>query len=156
MAEPKIRAVESRDADAIRRLVSAVLVEYGLVPDPGGTDADLADPVGSYTSIGGHFWVVEDAEGVVVGTCGLHPIEEGVVELRKMYLAPALRGRGWGRRLLEHALDAARADGCVRVELETASVLTEAIALYKKYGFERRATAPEVPRCDQSWTLDLQ
>lgn len=155
MDEPKIRAVEGRDAGAVQRLVSAVLVEYGLEPDPDGTDADLVDPVRSYTSNGGHFWVVEDADGTVVGTCGLHPIEEGVVELRKMYLAPSIRGRGWGRRLLEHALDAARADGCVRVELETASVLTEAIALYKRYGFERRATAPEVPRCDQAWALDL-
>lgn len=151
-----MRAVEGRDADAVRRLVSAVLVEYGLAPDPAGTDADLVDPLGTYTSVGGHFWVVEDPDGLVVGTCGLYPVEEGVVELRKMYLAPSLRGRGWGRRLLEHALDTARADGCTRVELETASVLTEAIALYKKYGFERRTTAPEVPRCDQAWTLVLR
>jgi GNAT superfamily N-acetyltransferase len=147
-----IRPAERADSAAVRALVTAVLGEYGLPPDPLGTDADLDDIALHYRD--GHFWVVDDG-GAVVGSCALYPVGDGVVELRKMYLAPSVRGHGWGRRLLEQALAAARADGYVRIQLETATVLKEAIGLYQRYGFERVERAPESCRCDQLWELGL-
>src|SRR5206468_2132742 len=81
-----IRAATRDDADAIRALVGEVLQEFALVLDPRGTDSDLADPIASYAARGGTFEVASDAEGALAGCCGVYPLGDGCVELRKMYV----------------------------------------------------------------------
>jgi putative acetyltransferase len=115
----------------------------------------LNDLESSYTARGGLFDVLEAPDGRIVGSVALYPLEPGVCELRKMYLARSARGRGEGRRLLDHALAAARARGFSRVVLETASVLKEAIALYQRYGFKPYQADHVSSRCDQTYSLDL-
>ena len=97
---------------------------------------------------------MEGSHGIV-GSCALYRKDERVVELRKMYLHPSIRGQGWGKRMLALAVEAAKSDGYREIRLETASVLREAIGLYASYGFERVPRAPETPRCDQLWSLAL-
>ena len=48
-----------------------------FTPDPGGTDADLADVEASYLRAGGSFDVLTDPAGAVVGTVGLFPLGDG-------------------------------------------------------------------------------
>lgn len=72
-----------------------------------------------------------------------------------MYLTPAVRGKGLGRRLLEDLLAMARSRGHRRVVLDTASVLKEAIALYRSRGFQPYDNPDRVQRCDQSMFLKL-
>jgi len=76
-------------------------------------------------------------------------------ELRKMYLRRDHRGKGLGKRLLEHALAEARRLGFKRVTLETASVLKEAIRLYESYGFQPYVPTHLSCRCDQAYLLEL-
>lgn len=151
-----IRPTTNADAPAIRDLVFAALIEHGLTPDPPGTDADLYDIESAYA--GGAFDVLVDSEGSVIGTVGLMPHGDGCCELRKMYVSPTHRGRGYGRRLLNHAADQARRLGFTRVELETASVLQAAIRLYESFGFrpftpEHMTAGPE--RADRAYFLEL-
>ena len=150
-----IRSATDADATAVRTLVAEVLAEYGLAPDPDGVDADLEQLERSFAAAGGLFEVVEAADGRIVGSCGLYPLRDGVVELRKMYLAPEVRGRGLGRLLMERALAWCRDHGIRRVELETAGVLVEAIGLYRSYGFRPTKSDHLASRCDQSYALDL-
>ena len=96
-----------------------------------------------------------DDDGNVVGSCGVVPIEGATWELRKMYLRADARGQGLGKRLLAHALDFVRSHGGKRVELETASVLVEAIALYTRAGFRPLPRSPGAKRCDKVFALDL-
>jgi GNAT superfamily N-acetyltransferase len=151
-----LRAATNGDADEVRRLVFAVLEEYGLRGDPEGTDSDLDDVEGNYARAGGLFDVAVDDAGRIVGTVGLFPLREGVCELRKMYLLPEVRGKGLGRRLLDHALARARALGFRRVELETAGVLVEAIRLYERAGFRPIPSDHLASRCDRAFALDLE
>jgi putative acetyltransferase len=150
-----IRIATPADATAARAVVLPVLESYGLRPEPEGTDADLFDLEAAYFRRGGAFWVAEDGSGRIVATCGLCPVDERVIELRKMYVHPDARRQGIARRLLALALAFARERGFERVELETASVLREAIALYRKSGFLPRPGAVAVARCDQAFVLDL-
>jgi molybdate transport system substrate-binding protein len=150
-----IRRAVPADAAAAREIVFDTLVDYGFTPEPQGTDADLMDLDAGFFSRGGAFDVACAPDGTVVGCCGLKPMGHGSVELRKMYLRKDVRGQGVGRRLLERALALARAKGFARVELETASVLTEAIALYRKAGFRPREGELETRRCDQAYVLEL-
>ncbi len=153
---PKLRPATNADCKPVRNLVFTVLDEYGLKPDPGGTDADLDDIEQSYLARGGVFRVLEEQDGSIIGSYGLYPMEPGVCELRKMYLNRGYRSRGLGRRLLEDALNHARQSGFQSVTLETASVLNEAIRLYESYGFKPCRADHLSCRCDQAYVLELR
>lgn len=151
-----IREATNEDASAARRIVFAVLAEYGLAPDPAGTDRDLEDIEGNYQGRGGTFRVVESPESGVVGCGGLFRISAEEVELRKMYLLPEARGYGVGKQMLREFVDVARNMGAARLTLETASVLREAIGMYESHGFARVAGTGLAARCDQVWELTLR
>ena len=99
-----LRPATNDDRAAIERLVFTVLAEHGLKPNPSGTSADLHDIQASYFAGGGAFDLLVDGSGQVIRSVGLCRVSDSTCELRKMYLAPEVRGCGWGRRLLEHAL----------------------------------------------------
>ena len=152
---PRRRPATNADCEQIRDLVFGVLTEYGLKPDPDGIDTDLRDIEQSYFSRGGEFCVLEDANGRIVATCALYHADEATCELRKMYIRPEHRGKGYGKRLLEEALSRARQMGFKTMTLETATVLKEAIALYRSYGFEPYESTHLCWRCDQAYMLEL-
>jgi putative acetyltransferase len=150
-----IRDAAAGDERAVQRIVFEALGEYGLTPDPAGIDADLADLQAAYMQRGGAFVVIVGADGGIIGCGGLRPAGDGDVELRKMYLQRDARGRGIGRHLLETLIERARAGGHRRIVLDTASVLVEAIALYRHRGFTPFENPHRVRRCDQSFFLEL-
>lgn len=151
----KIREATAADADAIRAIVRETLAEFGFPVESGGIDSDLADVPRSYQSLGGAFRVIEDGEGNVVGCGGLYPVDEDAVELRKMYFRPEIRGQGLGRKLLDDLVAEARRRHYARIELETASNLTAAIALYQRAGFVETNGTKHSCRCDRTFALDL-
>lgn len=153
MSAPVFRSATKEDQDAVRALIFAILHEYDLEPAPKTTDKDLDDIEGFYD--GGAFDVLVLEEDEIIGTVGLKPEDGGVFELRKMYLKENYRGRGYGARLLKHAIARAKELGGVRIELETARVLKEAIGLYEKFGFVLVEGRRTEKRCDQVLTLDL-
>jgi len=153
---PKFRRANNRDCPGIAELVFTVLREYNLEPDPESTDADLKDIEQSYLKSGGVFYVLEDKPGSIIGAYGLYPIDQAACELRKMYLHKSFRGEGLGKLLLEDALAKARRMGFEKVTLETASVLTEAISLYRSYGFVEYRPDHLSSRCDQAFLLQLK
>jgi ribosomal protein S18 acetylase RimI-like enzyme len=74
----------------------------------------------------------------VAGWCDIIPIAaEGFTHCGRlgMGVLPAHRGRGIGRRLLDHTLARAREIGLERVELEVYASNTEALRLYESAGF---------------------
>jgi putative acetyltransferase len=151
----RIRRATNRDALAVRELVARVLGEYGLSLDGAGVDADLDDIERNYHARGGSFEALLDDADRVVGTVGLYPLDRRRVELRKMYFDASLRGRGVGKALLARTLVRARALGFARVELETASRLVEAMALYERFGFVRQVDGVHAARCDRAYALEL-
>ena len=142
-------------------MISEVLASYDLAVDPDGTDADLQSLEASYVEPGGVFEIIDDGAGRVLGSWGLmvharHPDERvREFELRKMYLRPEFRGQGWGKRMLERAIDFARKAGADAIVLETATRLVEARKLYEAYGFEASSEAPPAARCDLTMRLRL-
>ncbi len=85
------------------------------------------------------------------GGCGgsqFHGSEYG--ELKRMYVRQAHRGRGFGRRVLDHLIDHARRRGIGVVRLETGVHQAAAIGLYEAAGF--RTIAPFGPYTDDPWS----
>lgn len=156
--EITVRPASNADGEIIRDLIYSVLTEYGLVPEPGGTDSDIEDVEKNYIARGGLFEVLEDSSGNILGTVGLYPmdpIKDGTVELRKMYFRPELRGLGMGKKTLTRMIERSRELGFKRIYLETASQLKEAIGLYKRFGFTQTCEGMHSERCDQAFYLDL-
>ncbi len=153
-----IRRAVNADIPAIRAVLLSVRTEYGVLGAILANDPDLDDLELTYFRDGGHFEVLEDLEGRIVGCAGLRPLSPHRAELCKMYIERHARGRGLGRQLLENLLAAARRGRFSAVSLETNSVLTEAIGLYTKYGFQPVDSDPGhlLPRCDQAYLLRLE
>ncbi|UCG57866.1 MAG: GNAT family N-acetyltransferase [Phycisphaerales bacterium] len=153
---PRLRFATNEDSEAITNLVFDVLRRYDLRPDPDCTDADLKDIERSYFERGGGFYVLQEQDGSIVGAYGLYPLGGRTCELRKMYLRLAYRGKGLGKFLLDDAVARAKKMGFERIVLETASVLKEAIGLYRSYGFVEYHPDHLSARCDQAYELSLR
>ena len=153
---PRLRPANNKDCGKITELVCSVLKEYNLRPDPVVTDADIKDIEHSYFERGGTFYVLEEKDGSIVGAYGLYRVEKQTCELRKMYLHSAYRSKGFGKFLMGSALSEARQLGFKTMILETASVLKEAISLYKSYGFVEYEPEHLSSRCDQAYLLELK
>jgi ribosomal protein S18 acetylase RimI-like enzyme len=89
---------------------------------------------------------VEAPDGPPLGTVtyvpGPGPLAEfsgaGECGMRMLAVAPAARGRGAGRALVEACIARAREDGRVRLVIHTTDTMTAAQALYRSVGFARR------------------
>jgi putative acetyltransferase len=81
------------------------------------------------------FLVARDRDGRPVGCGALRPLEEGVVEIKRMYVRPERRGEGLGWVILAALeAEAARCDYSV-IRLETGDFQPEAMALYRAAGY---------------------
>lgn len=127
----RIVPFEAEYVDGFRALVSDTLCEFGFEPDP-EIDPDLDDPAGTYAAL----WIAL-AGSDVVGSVALRRLGDHELELKRMYLRPAQRGRGLGKRLLATALDRARQDGARVVRLDTSERMEAARHLYEAHGFRR-------------------
>jgi len=66
--------------------------------------------------------------------------------LEELYVAPARRGEGMGRALLEAAMEVARQAGATHIDLNTGETDTAARALYESAGFTNREGSEDGPR----------
>ncbi|MFM2313979.1 MAG: hypothetical protein RLZZ04_3255 [Cyanobacteriota bacterium] len=143
-----IRDWLTADREAAAGVIRTVLEEYGLPWQPELADRDVMEVEEAYLNVGGEFWVVEQ-DAVLVGTAAYQPISRGknAVEIRKMYLLPAVRNQGLGRYLLQELEKAIAIKDYQEIWLETATILKEAVKLYERNGYEP-ATGVETARCD--------
>ena len=65
--------------------------------------------------------------------------------LAELYVAPARRGHGLGRALMEASVELARAEGAEYMDLATGEDDTAARGLYESVGFSHRGGKPDGP-----------
>jgi putative acetyltransferase len=94
----------------------------------------LDDPKGKIVDPGGHVLLAME-DGQAVGCCAMMRLADGGFEVAKMAVADSHQGRGLGRALMAACVERARAAGAPRLYLETNSVLTPALGLYRSFGF---------------------
>jgi ribosomal protein S18 acetylase RimI-like enzyme len=97
---------------------------------------ELADFPGAYAPPGGRLWLALDG-AEAAGCIGIRPLEPGACEMKRLYIRPAWRGHGLGRRLVEAALEQARAMGYSAMCLDTLPQMGAAIRMYEAFGFQR-------------------
>ncbi len=81
--------------------------------------------------------VIAWIEGRPLGSGAIIPFAPDVAEVKRIYVAPEVRGRGVGRHILEELESLACAMGFWTLRLETGIGQPEAIRLYERAGFAR-------------------
>jgi len=131
-----IRPAGPADHEGVTRELTEYFAFLGEEMDASGIDHDVADWQAQYHGVAGVMLIVVDPAGRIVGTAGVRRLEPSVIELKRMWLRPACRGRGLARRLMDRVLEEARALGGRVLRLDSERRLEAAIRLYRSYGFE--------------------
>jgi GNAT superfamily N-acetyltransferase len=132
VTEIEIRAARF-DEPAAQQLVTAALADLAVRYGGSGDDTPVAAT--DFVPPDGEF-LVAVADGELIG-CGGWRSHGKDAELKRMYTAPAARGRGVARRVLAAVEASARAQGRGRLILECGDRQPEAIALYTACGYDR-------------------
>jgi ribosomal protein S18 acetylase RimI-like enzyme len=140
LAEPtrlEIRRVGYGHPDALL-LVDEVQAEY--VVRYGGPDETPLDPLMFEPPDGSFFVGYLDGRPVATGAWRRSRVEalgtDATAEVKRMYVAPAARGRGLARSMLALLESSAAESGARAVVLETGTRQPEAITLYESSGYE--------------------
>ena len=94
-------------------------------------------PLDALRAHGVVFLVARDAQGRALAT-GAAAIDDGVAEIKRLWVEPTYRGGGLGRAMLAALEARARAGGAQTLRLETGVASGEALGLYERAGFRRR------------------
>ncbi len=150
-----LRSVRDSDGPGLTRLILEAYDEFDCGPaDLGGFDADLARPA---TYAGEHarrWWVVTDAQGLVVASAAHSqlrvtprpegaPRDEGpsMVELQRLYLTPRVRGSGLASLLIRGIATEADLLGADQLVAWSDTRLTAAHVRYLAIGFALSAAS---------------
>jgi GNAT superfamily N-acetyltransferase len=131
----RIEAAGAASVEA--RVLVALYVDELAATFPAGFDPTAsvsADPV-ELTPPHGTFLVVRAEDGNPVGCGAVKLLDPHTAEIKRMWLAPEVRGKGLGRQLLDALEDAARGLGATEARLDTNGTLDAAVALYRAAGW---------------------
>lgn len=134
-----VREIQPGDNAAMALILRRSLEEFGLaIPGTAYFDESTDRLYESFRVEGSKYFVALSGEEVIGGV-GLYPsdgLPDDTVELVKMYLAPAFRGKGLGKTLMRKCIDLAGTMGYKKIYLESMPELKDAVSAYEKLGFE--------------------
>ncbi|MDA1215782.1 MAG: GNAT family N-acetyltransferase [Chloroflexi bacterium] len=122
--------LESPEATGLIDALNAEITER--YPEEGANFFHL-DPAEIAPGHGAFF--VAYVEAVAAGCGAVRRLSDDTSEIKRMYVVPALRGRGIARALLTALEAEAKSLGLKRLVLETGERQPEALGLYRQAGF---------------------
>jgi ribosomal protein S18 acetylase RimI-like enzyme len=135
--EPSIvitNPVGLEQVDAVRELFSEYSTSIGIDLCFQNFDEELRTLPGAYAPPSGSLFLAS-VDGESIGCVAIRKLEDKTCELKRLYVRPAARGLGIGRRLTQAAVTKARELGYSRVRLDTLVSMKEARSLYESLGF---------------------
>ena len=135
----RIRKILPKDNATMAVLVRSNLKAHGLaIPGTVYFDPCVEDLCAAYSQNDNqNYFVLVDAEDTVVGGIGFEstPVFPHCAELQKLYLADAVKGKGFGYALVAFVEEQMKKAGFTASYLETHHNLEVAIHLYEKCGY---------------------
>ncbi len=130
----KIRKAFSNEMDKVRELFREYEKELGLDLCFQNFAKELAELPGIYSEPQGCILLMTDKEEYA-GIIALKPLEEGICEMKRLYLRPEYRKNGNGEKLARALLKEAKKKKFLIMKLDTLERLKPAMKLYEKLGF---------------------
>jgi putative acetyltransferase len=132
-----VRAQSPHQIDEVRRLFREYEQFLGVDLCFQSFEEELAGLPGLYGPPDGMLLMAMDGRQPI-GCVALRKVEDGVCEMKRLYLKAQYRGLGLGQRLAERIVSEAAALGYRVMRLDTLDRLKEAMGLYESLGFRRR------------------
>ncbi|HEU4992663.1 MAG TPA: GNAT family N-acetyltransferase [Luteimonas sp.] len=137
MTAPEIVLTQA-DSPQLVAIARGLFLEYaqaiGTDLEYQGFAAELAALPVPYVPPSGALLVAR-VDGDVAGCVGLRPLDGRTGEMKRLYVRPAYRSWGLGKRLVEAVIHAARQAGYGELRLDTLPSMASAQALYHRLGF---------------------
>jgi GNAT superfamily N-acetyltransferase len=127
-------AAEPFDSDDARRLITALDEHLASRYPPEQRFGPNLKP--EHIAAGLGTFVIARLDGRAVGCGALRKVDDTSAEVKRMYVAPDVRGQGVAKEVLDHLESVGRELGVEKLVLETGIYQAEAISLYHKAGFE--------------------
>jgi ribosomal protein S18 acetylase RimI-like enzyme len=137
MTPPSI-VISPADSPELATTVRGLFQEYaeaiGTDLEYQGFAAELAALPAPYVPPRGALFIAHVNDGVA-GCVGLRPLSDGSGEMKRLYVRPAYRSVGLGKRLVETVIQAAQQAGFRELRLDTLPSMASAQELYRRLGF---------------------
>ena len=126
------------ELEVAAQLFTAYAQSLGLNLDFQDFTTEVRTLPGKYTPPEGEILLACDFEDKAVGCVAMRSLQvPGCCEMKRLYVLPAGRGLGIGKKLVDAILNQASCSGYREIRLDTLSTMHKAIQLYEKSGFER-------------------
>jgi putative acetyltransferase len=120
--------------EQVRRLFREYADATGACECFEGFGEEIAGLPGPYGLPTGQLLLAE-LDGRSAGCVALRRLDDGISEMKRLYVRPAFRGRNLGRQLAEAIVTGARRIGYRAMRLDTLPSMVAARALYQSLGF---------------------
>ena len=128
--------VETKDqVSIIRELFIEYATSLGFSLCFQDFDKELAGLPGEYAPPDGCLLLAMD-DAIAIGCVALRKLDEGICEVKRLYVKPSGRGKGIGKNLVDAVIKEAIKIGYTKMRLDTVPKMKEAITLYRKIGFK--------------------
>ena len=131
------QAETAEQIEEIRRLFREYEAWLGLDLCFQGFEAELAALPGKYAPPSGRLFLAA-VDGKTAGCIALRKLEDGICEMKRLFVREDFRGFGLGNKLIEKLIDEARSEGYKKMRLDTLpGKMAKAAALYRSHGFRQ-------------------
>jgi len=141
-----IQAISSEEIEAIKSLFIEYAESLNFSLCFQDFDKEIESLPGKYSPPEGSL-ILAKIENEFAGCIALKKIEDGICEMKRLYVKPSHRGKQIGKILVEKIISDAKEIGYKSMRLDTVEgKMDSAIALYKEFGFkkiEKYYTNPE-------------
>ena len=92
-----------------------------------------------------------EVDSEIAGTISLRKIRIDAAEIKRMYVKPKFRGKKLGNLMVEKVIIISEENGFSKLFLDTATFMSSAVSLYKKFGFKEIDSYPECIVSKELW-----
>jgi N-acetylglutamate synthase-like GNAT family acetyltransferase len=131
----EIRKFVEKDGPAVKELILSILEKEYPFDRKAYSDTDLQNIGATYGGPRDTFFVIEK-DGGIIATAGIKEDSRETALLRRVFVNPAYRRKGYGSKLLEETIRFCRELGYGELVFRTTSKMVQAIELCKKNGFK--------------------